>query len=123
MIRSEKATEPRWAVERKKGTIREDTIIEAEGKVDVAVNLKKEDKEWDFEINEQYFCNKRLICVKDLDDGMINTMTIMNRNNHRMKILEGSTVGWLYRTKMPLEKEKSLGETEEVTLQDTTSRI
>ncbi|KAG5897283.1 hypothetical protein JTB14_011449 [Gonioctena quinquepunctata] len=121
MRRSDKAAEPRWVVERKKVTIREDTIIEAGGTVDVAVNLEKEDKEWDFEINEQYFCNKGLICVKDLDDGMINTMTIMNRNNHGTKILEGSTVGWLYRTDMPLEEVLVLcnvEETEEVTLQD-----
>ncbi|KAG5864475.1 hypothetical protein JTB14_005736 [Gonioctena quinquepunctata] len=99
-----KSAEPRWAVERKKVTIREDTIIEAGGTVDVTVNLEKENKEWDFEINEQYFCDKGLICVKDLDDGMNNTMTIMNRNNHRMEILEGSTVGWLYRIDMPLEE-------------------
>ncbi|KAG5865999.1 hypothetical protein JTB14_006253 [Gonioctena quinquepunctata] len=45
MRRSEKAAEPRWAVERKKGTIREDTIIEAGGTVDVTVNLEKENKE------------------------------------------------------------------------------
>ncbi|KAG5891779.1 hypothetical protein JTB14_006173 [Gonioctena quinquepunctata] len=121
MRRSDKGAEPRWVVERKKVTIREDTIIEAGGTVDVAVNLGKEDEEWDFEINEQYFCNKGLICVKDLDDGLINTMTIMNRNNHGTKILGGSTVGWLYRTDMPLEEVLVLcnvEETEEVTLQD-----